>query len=664
MMVDVRPEANHGLRIRLIAVLLALVAGTILAIGGYAAGAFERAVAPELNKRTRLIGVIVRAELQRALELGVQIDAIAGLDQYLSETLEKFAEVDHIVVRTAEGAKVASARRSANAEAQPRMAPLGSKEDADRRGYVLPILEGNRLVGDIQIDISPAFVRTRLRDVFLDVMVIALVATLLGVELTLALAAVSVTRPRNRVFLLLDEQRSGNFLHRIEVGGLGGLARAAERLNDHARDLAERFAALPSAARERLRALWNAHVAEGRPTLLRLADIGDIRLPLFLYVVATEVTVSFLPVYARALARPQWLSAELAAAAPLVFYLLAAAVLTPFSGRLSRRFGARRLFLWSVVPTVLSLAALAQASHVGEVTFWRGVMAVFYATATIACQEYALRASLDRGSARPMGTFVAVVYSGVFCGAALGGVVAGRFGFAAALLSGAALAALAGALAALMMRGTAGDAVTEGAAADTGSAKARRWGARLPALLFGLAVPMSAATAVFVWYLTPLMLSAAGSGPAEIARVIMLYYLSVVLLGPAVTALSDGIAGPRALVLCGAVLAGLALLSMSAWAGFWAVVTAMAGLGIGHTMMRAPLYALAQRIDASGATMAPLRLFERLGAIVGLGVCAFALPAFGADVGIRVLALVILLGALGYVVVELTARDSSRPQPD
>jgi hypothetical protein len=262
-----------------------------------------------------------------------------------------------------------------------------------------------------------------------------------------------------------------------------------------------------------------------------------------------------------------------------------------------------------------------------------------------------------------MGAFVAVVYSGVFCGAALGGVLAGRFGFAAALLSGAVIAALAGALAALMMRGAAGDAVTE-VAADAGSAQPRRWGARLPALLLGLAVPMSATTAVFVWYLTPLMLSAAGSGPAEIARVVMLYYLSVVLLGPAVTALSDGFAGPRALVLWGAALAGLALLSMSAWAGFWAVVTAMAGLGIGHTMMRAPLYALAQRIDPSGATMAPLRLFERLGAIAGLGVCAFALPAFGADVGIRVLAVVTLLGVFGYVAVEFTARDSARPQPD
>lgn len=62
--------------------------------------------------------------------------------------------------------------------------------------------------------------------------------------------------------------------------------------------------------------------------------------------------------------------------------------------------------------------------------------------------------------------------------------------------------------------------------------------------------------------------------------------------------------------------------------------------------------------------MAPLRLFERLGAIVGLGVCAFALPAFGADAGIRVLAVVTVLGVFGHVVMELTARDSARPQSD
>ena len=45
-------------------------------------------------------------------------------------------------------------------------------------------------------------------------------------------------------------------------------------------------------------------------------------------------------------------------------------------------------------------------------------------TATIACQEYAIRAAEDRSRGRALGTFVTVVYGGVFCGSALGGVLA------------------------------------------------------------------------------------------------------------------------------------------------------------------------------------------------------------------------------------------------
>jgi hypothetical protein len=381
-----------------------------------------------------------------------------------------------------------------------------------------------------------------------------------------------------------------------------------------------------------------------------MSGVGDIRLPLFIYVIASEVAVAFLPIYSRALLRPDWLTPALAAALPLVCYLFAAALMTPFSGRLSRRFGARNLFLWSIPATVVSLVALALATHVLEVAWWRGVMAVFYATATIACQEYATGASADPGSTRPMGAFVAVVYGGVFCGAALGGVIAGRFGFQAALMSGAALAAGAGILGALTMRGTAGDAIRD--VVPGGRPVSWRFAPRIMALLLGLAVPMSAATAVFVWYLTPLVLTESGSGPAEVARVVMLYYLAVVLLGPLVTAVSDSRVGPRPLVVLGASIAGLGLLSLSAWSGFWPVTAAMATLGVGHTVLRAPLYAWARLVDPSGASIVPLRLAERVGAILGLGICALALPVLGADFGIRWLAIITLVGVAAFVAVE------------
>lgn len=170
--------------------------------------------------------------------------------------------------------------------------------------------------------------------------------------------------------------------------------------------------------------------------------------------------------------------------------------------------------------------------------------------------------------------------------------------------------------------------------------------------MLGLAVPMSATTAIFVWYLTPLMLTEIGSGPAEVARVVMLYYLAAVLLGPAVVAVSDSRVGPRPLVVLGAAIAGLGLLSLSAWSGFWAVTAAMGALGIGHTVLRAPLYAWAQRVDPGGTSVMPLRLAERVGAILGLGICALVLPDIGADHGIRALAIITLLGLSGFVALE------------
>jgi predicted MFS family arabinose efflux permease len=654
-----RDGSRTGLSGSLAAMVTAMVIASVVALGAAAIVAFDRAVEPELANRTRLIGSIVRSEIQRALELGIPFDAIVGLDRYLSDALEKFEEVDRISVTTASGQSVAVVERP---KAPSIFEGTGSGEVIAFRQttFALPILEGNELVGEITVEISPLFVQTRLRDVFLDVMVIALVATLVALELALTVAVASVGKPLDRVSHLLGEQREGNFLHRIRPGGLGGLGRAAARLNDHAEDLAERLTALPAGERSRIGAAIDVRIAEGRPPRLRLSEITDIRLPLFLFSVATEIAAAFLPLYARAADRPPWLSPELAAAAPLVLYLVAVAMMSPFGGTLARRFGARRVFLASVPPAVLALAAMGFSGSVVGIAFWRGVMAVFYATATIACQEYAIRAAADRGSGRPVGAFIAVVYGGVFCGSALGGVLAGRFGFEAAFVSGAAIAILSGLLAMVAMRGRAGDPEPAPASGSDGSAPQRWFGARFLALLFGIVVPMNATTAIFIWYLTPLILAAAGSGPAEIARVVMLYYLAVVLFGPTVASLSDGRVGPVPLVISGALASGAALLSLTVWSGFWAVVAAVAGLGVGHTAMRAPLYALALGVTGgSGPALSTLRVIERIGATLGLAASAMLLGDIGAERSIRALGTAVLAGLVLYVIIELGGRSRS-----
>src|SRR3546814_17645298 len=99
-------------------------------------------------------------------------------------------------------------------------------------------------------------------------------------------------------------------------------------------------------------------------------------------------------------------------------------------------------------------------------------------------------------------------------------------------------------------------------------------------------MPMTAATAVFIWYLTPIALAVAGSGAAEIARVVMLYYLAAALFPPKVSSLSDGRLGPPPLVLFCPPFSAFGLLSLSLWRGFWAFAVPVAALGLGPTLLR------------------------------------------------------------------------------
>ena len=353
---SVRRELDSGFfRVRLIVLVVGGVTAAVVALGLSALLAFDRAVAPELENRTRLIGAIVRGEIQQAVELGIPVDAIAGLDRHLRETLGRFGEVERIAVRSITGELLAEAARGEAGESRFTPAPADALAVA-RGSFVLPVLAGNELVGDIVIEVNSRFVHTRLRDIFLDVLVVALVASVIAVELVFALAHGTVGRPFDRVL-----------------------------------------------------------------RLLRLSDVADIRLALFLFSVGTEVATAFLPLYARDAGRPPWLSLELAAALPLLVYLLAIAIMSPFTGALARRLGPRRLFVGVLLPAAVTLLGMGLSTTVVGITAWRAGLALCYALGTIACQEYALRAAAGAGRATPIGVSVTVIFGGVFCGSALGG---------------------------------------------------------------------------------------------------------------------------------------------------------------------------------------------------------------------------------------------------
>ena len=222
---------------------------------------------------------------------------------------------------------------------------------------------------------------------------------------------------------------------------------------------------------------------------------------------------------------------------------------------------------------------------------------------------------------------------------------------------GAIIATLSGVFGMQIMKGQAGDPENLTETSQEVFAVRRILKGRFLALLFGIAVPMNASVAIFIWYLTPMILSAGGSGPAEIARVVMLYYLPIVLIGPTAANISDSRIGPKALMLCGALASSAALISLQLWSGFWAVTVAVLGLGLGHTMIRPSLYSLVLRMmGGPGVGLDTLRLIERIGAILGLAASTLLLGDSGMEGSLLMLSIVLVTGLILYVTIDIVVR--------
>jgi MFS family permease len=627
---------RESLRLRLVAVLTLVVVMTVAAMSLVVVMTFSTAVTPELESRTRLIGATVRSDLQRVLQLGIPLAAAGGIEAFLEDAVAPFPEVQRVAVLTPGGVVVTEVVRE-NLTLANEGGGLLSLIGVGSTKFALPIIVGNRLVGQVEVESSPQFIRTQLQDIFLNVSALSFLVILVGVEVAILAAAVRVWKPYGRMFRLLREQSQGRFVTVARVSGPAQLSRTIGHLNEHVRDLARR--------RDRDGAKYIRR--------LRLSDVVDMRLALLIYVIGAEITAAFLPLYGENASRAIWMSAETAAALPAGAFLVGVAVLSPFASGLARRFGARRLFVFASVLTAVALAALALAQSIIAIAVARCIVAVLYAIATISCQQYALEAQSETRAVQEIAggsasaSYYAMIFGGLVGGSALGGIVSSLFSYEAAIFLGAGLVLTSTVIALVFMDGAAGrlKPTTEGSASPIRLSNAVRM--RLIILIGIIGAPVAATTAISAWYLTPLLLSASGHSTSEIGRVVMLYYLMLVVVGPAANAAFGRGENAVLSLIVGTIISATVLFIQDLSAGILGYAFAMAGLGIGHALIRTPL--LSAVIDISGAATGPvniLRGVERLGGLVGLAAGSVLLSLGWENWALTALAWLSIIGAV------------------
>lgn len=591
---------------------------------------FEASLEPEMNKRTALIAATVREEIERAIDFGVPLEAIGGASEYLDELLKEFPELEKIMLRSNSGRLIASSSRGDSTGTD---AP--NEINTSPNTVSLSILRRNTIVGELTIEADPRFVRSRLQEVMLDIIVVGLVAILLAFEIVLLVSANMLGKPLDRIFTLMDEQAAASFRHVLPARDAGELRRVARRLSDRALHVA------------RLRG------AQDRLSTLPQAYFVDIRLPVFIFSTATEISGAFLPLYARDAGGPDWLTSEMAATAPLIAYLVAMALMAPFGGAIARRFNPQRLFLSAIPITALTLVGVGLGQNALVIAFWHSCMAIVYALATISCQEYAIKTAPRDELTQAIGGFLFVIIGGAFCGSALGGVLADRIGASGTFFFGAGLAVLSGLIGARVISGH----VSLDQEVTTTQSDKSIWtvltNRRFLALTLGVSVPINIGMSVFIWYLTPVVLEGQGVGVADIGRVVMLYYLAQLLLGPTVARFADGKVGQVPFLIFGIFISGVAISSLYFWSGIMPMIIVVTLFGLGYAMCDAPQYAQAIQIgeQTGGAgggerALGALRLIERLAAIAGLIASVILIPRLGYSTIIGGIGVLMLCGTL------------------
>ncbi|MBI1208322.1 MAG: MFS transporter [Azospirillum sp.] len=601
---------------------------------------FDRELTPALEEKAEALGRSIAGQLGRLLEAGNPLDRLEGMTPFLADAIQDKPDILYVEIGIAEGRPLYR---------------VGQVAEAGIDRVRVPIMVAGTTAAQVELGIDPAYLTTQKLAVGVDLLIVLLVAAIAAFELLLLAGTLLLVRPLGTIDAVLEQAAQGDLSFRLPMFPQGGGRRVAKAWNTLVRSLAETWQSLRIEAAMVRRTLGDDAAARLDVRLTAVtaaARLGDpdqpktfnrlflhaVRAPVFLFMLAEEMSRSFLPLYVRSLYRPvEGWSDSFVIGLPITLFMLAIVVTTPIAGRLADRYGLRRVFILGVAPLVIGYLGTALASGFWDLLVWRMFSGVGYAALYIAGQGYIADSSEPGKRTRSMALFMGAVFAAVVAGPALGGILADQIGprgtFAVSAAS--ALASL------MLMLWLLADQPRERPAEISPRLRLRDVAGLLAnpgfaGLTFLAAVPGKIALAGFLFYLAPLYLAKLGSSSSETGRILMVYGAATLLLTPLVAQLSDRLRMPAVLVACGGLISGLGMLAVQLRADSGGVLLAVLFLGIGHAASIAPQLALVPglcrtQISALGTTtvLAVYRLIERMGSVIGPMLAAALVDAWG-----------------------------------
>ena len=648
----------RSIYLRLAGVVMLVVMLALAASSYFSHGTFERGLVPEMAKKVATVGASIRLLVLKAVEYRIDFRELYGIEQKFDEVKHDNPDVAYLAITDTRGVilhqrftapsgveaffrqpKVLAAMTS------PKLVPPPQRVGSQ---YLvsLPIEAPQGVLGMLHIGVDVRFVDNIVLGMMYDVLIVLVVALFFTLELLNFMAGARLERSLKSLGDTIERGTAGNFAtprssaSPQDFSAVSGLLDALlARINAAYAALAHDIeAGRRGPTHERPPGLGAAQsgVQElardfkfGAETAQTQADDGElskVRAPLFVFILAEELTRSFLPSYVKSMLVPvAGISPEIVVGLPIVLFMLIVAFAQPYLGAYSERVGARRaMFIGAGIATI-GFIATSLAVNVLDLLLWRSMCAVGYAMVFSAAQGFVLEHATSVNRPRSFALFVGAIMAATVCGPSIGGILADNIGQRATFGVAAMLALFSLAVIRLMPGPRAPDPKRAVASApslrEIGTLMLNR---RFMAITALAAMPAKILLTGVCFYLVPLYMLSIGSSQAMTGRILMAYAVVMVVMGPITAALATTRERMQGLVAGGLVVSGLGAALLLIGGGESWVLAAIVLVGLGQSMSIAAQSALVgefciEDVERMGesAVYGVYRLLERLGNALG-----------------------------------------------
>jgi len=615
---------------------------------------FRPLAEPELARKAEVVGSYVVAQLDRAIELGIGVDKLVGVDELLADALAANPDVKYLAfeidgrLRAYAGTDTArSGDRLTATEIPP------GDETPPFINTVLPLEAGGATVARLHVGMGAGYVQSALNEIVYDLGSVLIVAILLNVEILLLVVGSSVAAPLRRISAVMRHVGEGHLGVRVNMRNrdeVGELARAIDWALDSVRHLTDMNASAPAMAK-----------------IGMMQRVVELRFAIFVFSLAEELTRTFLSVYIKSLFEPiPGLTMEMVIGAPIALFMLLWAVSQPIAGSVSERRGRRAVFLTGALMSFVGLVASGLATDLIQLVIARCLTAVGYASVFISAQGFVIDATDPKQRAQAVAMYAGGILSAGVCGPAIGGVIAGQVGFRTTFLISAGLALLAAFMAWRVLPRVRVPKERMGRGLRLSDAILCLRNPRFVGLAVFSAVPAKLGLTALLFFLLPLALDDQGVSQSWIGRVLLLYWLLMIFVSPMAAKLSDRSGQRTAFLVLGGLLAAVAAYVLSVPGSLVTALVGVALLGVAHALLNAPQLAMLadvcvkERATLGETTVIGMfRLIERLGSVVAPFLAGLFLAHYGYAGALKGIGAVLAL----CVAAQLLIGAAFRPPP-